>query len=108
MTFGTKRIQVRSERARVCAKKIAGLWEGGICAWEDRQRAGHGGTKVRPQGRTRSRRQGKYVKCPLIREDLKVIQYQSQEVDNTFFYIRWYITVQLYVEVGSEAPLSRG
>jgi len=27
---------VRSERARVCAKKIAGLWEGGICAWEHR------------------------------------------------------------------------
>ena len=24
------------------------------------------------------------VKCPLIREDLKVIQYQSQEADNTF------------------------
>ena len=69
MTFGTKRIQVRAERARVCAKKIAGLWEGGICAWEDRRRAGHGGMEVRPQGRTRSRRRGKYVErnhetCP--------------------------------------------
>ena len=34
-----------------------------------------------------------------------MIQYQSQEADNTF---RWYITVQLYAEVGSEAPLSGG
>ena len=27
---------------------------------------------------------GRHLKRPLIREDLKVIQYQSQEADNTF------------------------
>ena len=29
-------------------------------------------------------KQGHYLKRPLMREDLKVIQYQSQEADNTF------------------------
>jgi hypothetical protein len=46
------------------------------------------------------------LKRPPIREDLKVLLYQSQEADNTFYYIRWYITVQLYAVMGSEAPLS--
>ena len=46
------------------------------------------------------------LKRPLKREDLNVIQHQSQESNNTFFYIRWYITVQLYAVMGSEAPLS--
>ena len=35
-------------------------------------------------------------------------KHQSQEADDTFYYIRWFITVQLYAVVSKEAPLSRG
>ena len=48
------------------------------------------------------------LKHPLIREDLNVITTSVPGGWWHIYYIRWFITVQLYAVMGSEAPLSRG
>ena len=48
------------------------------------------------------------LKCPLKKEDLNVIQYQSQEADNTFITSDGTSPYNSYAVMGSEAPLSRG
>ena len=49
-----------------------------------------------------------HLKRPLIKENLNVIQISVPGGWLNIYYIRWYITVQLYAVMGSEAPLSRG
>ena len=51
---------------------------------------------------------GGCLKRPLIREDLNVIPTSVPGGWWHIYYIRWFITIQLYAVMGSEAPLSRG
>ena len=48
------------------------------------------------------------IKPSLVREDLNVIQTSISGGWWHIYYIRWFITVQLYAVMGREATLSRG